>query len=240
MGLVGLGYVPLEFRYVAIFAFFLVTYLVSAWALIEDLKGIEWFTILTLPSAYAAATGLFFFLLPEEWYTQVIIYSMFGFGMYALYLTENIFSVAAVRTIQLVRAAHAIGFLMTILALVLGYNTIFSLRWEWWVNGLLVFAATWPLVYQALWSVKLSDTFELPVVLMTTGFSLLMGEMALVLSLLPVTVWIASLFLATLAYVVVGLLQHALDDRLFVRTVYEYLTVGMVVLAATLLVTPWK
>jgi hypothetical protein len=101
---------------------------VSAWALFDDLKGVEWITILTLPSLYAAAIASFYYLLPEGLASRVIILSLFGLGLYALYLTENIFSVAAIRTIQLVRAARAVGFLMSILVLVLFYNTIFSLK----------------------------------------------------------------------------------------------------------------
>ena len=66
----GIQYVPIEYRYVAIFGFFLITYLISAWALFDDLKGIEWLTILSLPSLYAAAIGLFYFLLPKFSYSH--------------------------------------------------------------------------------------------------------------------------------------------------------------------------
>jgi hypothetical protein len=77
-------------------------------------------------------------------------------------------------------------------------------------------------------------------VFMSLMISLCLGEVAGILSFLPVTVWIASLFLATVMYVVLGLLQHALEDRLFNRTIWEYLSVGVLVLMATLIVTPWK
>jgi len=240
LGLVVLQWVPLDYRYVAVFGFFLVAYLISAWALFEDLKGIEWLTILTLPAVFAAAMSLFYYLLPDNIWSQVIILSLFGFGLYAIYLTENIYSVAATRTIQLLRAAHAVGFLMTVLTLVLAYNTIYSLRLAWWINGLLVFAVSLPLLLQALWSVRLPERLGKDLIIISLGISLMMGEIGLGLSFLPVTVWIASLFLATVEYVVLGLLQHALDERLFTRTIYEYLSVGVFVLVATLVVTPWK
>ena len=64
LGLLAIQYVALEFRFVAVFGFFLVSYLVSAMALFDDLKGVEWVTIVPLPALYAASVALFYFLLP--------------------------------------------------------------------------------------------------------------------------------------------------------------------------------
>lgn len=239
-GLLAIQYVPLEYRYVAIFGFFLITYLVSAWALFDDLKGIEWLTILSLPSLYAVAIGLFYFLLPNGWLSRTIIVSLFGVGMYALYLTENIYSVAAVRTIQLLRAAHAVGFLLSILTLTLLYNTIFSLQWPFWTNGLLVFAGTFPVLVQGLWSVRLEQKVSKDIWHISLGLAYGCGLLASSLSFLPVTVWIAALFLATAVYVSMGLVQHELNERLFSRTVTEYVVVGVLVFIAAMFVTPWK
>lgn len=238
--LLGIQWVQLDYRYVAVFGFFLITYLVSAWALFDDLKGVEWITILSLPSAYAVGVSLFYFLLPENFLSRIVILSLFGLGLYALYLTENIYSVAAVRTIQLLRAAHAVGFLISLLTLALLYNTVFSLKWMWWLNGLLVLAVSFPIILQALWSVELSNRIEKHVWIMALGLTLLLVELTVILSFLPVTVWIAALCLATLAYVGVGLFQHQLENRLFSRTVYEYVAVGLFVLVAALIVTPWR
>ena len=240
LALLGIQYVPIDYRYVAIFGFFLITYLISAWALFDDLKGIEWLTILSLPSLYAAAIGLFYFLLPSSWPSRLLIISFFGLGMYALYLTENIYSVAAVRTIQLLRAAHAVGFLLSILTLALLYNTIFSLQWPFWANGIICLVTTFPVVAQGLWSVRLEKSVSKNILRMSLGLSINCGIIAIILSFLPVTVWIAALFLATVSYVCLGLLQHELNERLFGRTISEYVVVGFLVFIATLLVTPWK
>jgi len=233
-------YVPIDYRYVAIFGLFLVTYLVSAWALFDDLKGIEWITILSSPALYAVAIGLFYFLLPSNWISRFTIVTLFGVGMYALYLTENIFSVAASRTIQLLRAAHAVGFLLSILTVALLYNTIFSLQWPFWANGALVGIATWPIILNGLWSMKLDAYISKDILRMSTTLAITCGMIAVGLSFLPVTVWVAALFLATVVYVTLGLLQHELSERLFKRTITEYVVVGLLVLVATMLVTNWK
>jgi hypothetical protein len=240
LGLLGIQLVSLEARFLAIVLFGVVTYGVSAWALFEDLKGIEWFTILSLPSFYAIAVGMFYFLLPESTLSRLVILFLFGLGMYALYLTENIYSVAAIRTIQLLRAAHAVGFLMTILTSILLFNFIYSLKESFWVNASLVFLVSFPIMLQALWSIKLTRKLPFDVIIMAAGMAVVLSQIGMILSLLPVTVWIASLFLGTVVYVSLGLLQHALSERLFTRTIYEYVGVGVFVLGATLLVTPWK
>lgn len=240
LGLLAIQWVPIDFRYVAVFAFSIVTYLISAFVLLDDLKGVEWFTILILPTLYSTAIGLFYFLLPEGFISRVIILSLFGIGMYALYLTENIYSVAAVRTIQLLRAAHAVGFLISLLTLILLYNTIFSLRWPFWANALLVFVASLAVLLQGFWSIKLQRRLSLLVWYVSVAIAIVLSQVAMALSFLPMTVWASSLLLATLVYVCLGLMQHALHERLFQRTVYEYVGVGLFVLVAALAVTPWK
>lgn len=240
LGLLSIQWVSLEYRFVAVFGLTLVTYLISAFALIDDLKGVEWITILILPTFYTAAVALFYFLLPEGFLSRLIILSLFGLGLYAVYLTQNIYSVAAVRTIQLVRAAHAVGFLILLLTLVFLYNTVFSMRWQAWYNGISVFLLSVPLVLQSLWSVELNERLTRGVVWPSLGIGLILGQAAIVLSFLPVTVWVASLFLASIVYVFVGIMQHAMQERLFSQTVYEYLGVGLFVLVATLVITPWR
>lgn len=240
VGLLLLQWVPLDYRYLGILLLGFITYGMSAFALLEDLKGIEWFTILVLPTMYAVSISLFYFLLPEGFLSRLLIVSLFGVGMYTLFLTENIFSVAAARTIQLVRAAHAVGFLMTLLTLMLFYNTLFSLHWPFYLNGLGAFLVTLPAFIQGLWFIKLENKLDTALVKMSVGISYAIALLAIGLSFIPVTVWVASLFLATAVYVGLGLLQHALNDRLFEQTMYEYVGVGAFVFIATLVVTQWK
>lgn len=101
LGLLGIQSIDIDARYQAIGLLAGVAYGLSAWALFNDLKGTEWLTVLILPVLYPVAVALFYFLLPVRILSRVAILSIFGIGMYALLLTENIFSVAAIRTIQL-------------------------------------------------------------------------------------------------------------------------------------------
>lgn len=239
LGVLGVQSIEIEARYQAIGLLAGVAYGLSAWALFEDLKNIEWLTVLILPVMYPVSVALFYFLLPARLLTRVSILGLFGVGMYALLLTENIFNVAVARTIQLLRAAHAVGFLLTLVVAFFMWDTIFSFRLAPWWIGLLVFASALPLVLQALWSVNLEERITKKVWQNTLGLSWGVGILGLVIGFWPVTITAASLFLVTGLYVGLGLVQHSLSGRLFRKTVEEYAWVGGLVLVITFLMSRW-
>jgi len=70
-------------------------------------------------------------------------------------------------------------------------------------------------------------------------FSLSLGEIAFILSFWPISIALASLFLTSLVYVLLGLAQAYFSDRLFKRTIREYLVVGIAVFVVLLLYTNW-
>ncbi len=66
-----------------------------------------------------------------------------------------------------------------------------------------------------------------------------MGEVALGLAFLPVTVVVGSLFMTVAMYMLLGLGQAKLESRLFSQTVREYLVVGTLVFIGMFLATHW-
>ena len=240
LGVFSAQLTQIDYRYQILTVLGFLAYGLSAWALFDDLKGIEWFSILALPTLYPISVGLFYFLLPERFLTRLFILSLFGVGMYALLLTANIFSVAAIRTIQLLRAAHAVGFLITLATAFFLFDTIFSFRFPFWLNGLLVAGVSWPLMLQALWSVELSESsLSRRVFAFGTLVALGLGQLALGLSFWPVTIAVGSLFLVSMMYVALGVSQQHFMGRLFKRTLHEYLGVGAVVFTTIIFLTKW-
>ena len=239
IGLLAIQLANISWRYQAIFGLTILTYLLSAWALREGVSGIEWLTVLILPTLFTAGVGLFYFLLPSSWLARLPVAALYGLCLYALLLTENIFSVASIRNIQLLRAAHAVGFLLTLLTAFFLYNTILSFRLPFWLNFIFVFLASLPLFIQGLWSVKLEEKISGQIWFYSLALSLMVAEGALALSFWPVTVSANSLALITIMYVILGLTQHYLSQRLFRRTINEYLTVGIIVLAVIIITTHW-
>jgi hypothetical protein len=233
-------YTSLEWRYWVMGGFMVISYLISMWCLSDDLQRHERVTIVPLPALYAGAVGLFYFLLPESLISKVFVLGMFGIGMYALFLTSNIYSVAKGRTIQLLHAAHAIGFLFTLLTSLLFANTIFSLRLPFYLNGLLIGLTHFPLIFMSLWSVKLETYIRKELSMLTTLVTLLLIEFAIVLSFMPHSVWYQALFIMSFMYLGVSILRSFLAERLFMNAVTEYSLVGVFVFALFLLVFPTK
>ena len=70
-------------------------------------------------------------------------------------------------------------------------------------------------------------------------FSLALAEIAVSLFFWPVTVVVGSLFLTVALYMLLGLGQASIEERLFGQTVREYLVVGLVVFLGMFLATRW-
>jgi len=164
---------------------------------------------------------------------------LYFFGLYALFLSENIFSVASIRTIQLFRSASAVSFLLTLFISFLLYDTIFSFRLPFYLNAIFVFFISVFLFLHGVWSVDLEEKVSSKVIWFSLLFSLSLGEIAFILSFWPISIALASLFLTSLVYVLLGLAQAYFSDRLFKRTIREYLVVGIAVFVVLLLYTNW-
>lgn len=240
LGLIGVQYTFLEIRYFVIAIFVLFTYVISTWALADDLQSHERVTIVPLPALYAAAVSLFYFLLPESIISQAVIVALFGIGMYALFLTSNIFSVAKGRTIQLVHAANAISGIFGVLISLLFSNTVFSLKLPFYFNFLLIGLVHFPLIFILLWSVNLENKVEKDVVGFSLILTLILMELALILSFFPLGVWFYALFIMSFFYIGIGLMQSFIRGRLFVRTLVEYSLVAVFVALMFLAVLPFK
>ncbi len=237
---VAVQYIPLDWRPLGLLVFALLAYLLAAWSMFDNLDGIEWLTVVPLPALYALSVSGFYFLLPASWLARAVIMGLFGLGMYALFLAGNIFTVAKFRTIQLLRAAQAVLFFFSLIAALLVYNTVFSLGlWFLW-NGLLVGLATTLLCFSFFWSVRLEARLSREVWSLTFRTGIIIGFMAMVLSFFPSSLWPTSLLMMTAMYVLLGLGQSALEQRLFTNTVREYLAVLIGVSVMYLFLLPWK
>lgn len=237
LGLWTTQLIPFEQRYEAIIFFFGISILFSAWALFSDIAGIQWLTVLTLPTLYPLSVALFYFLLPRNPFLQAVLLVSFGVGMYCLFLTENIYSVAAIRTIPLLRVAHAGGFLFTVITSIFLLGTMFGFRLPFWANGILAALCLFPLFLAGLWSSTLKRRIEKSVWKQSLIFSFIAGELAMAVSLLPMVPLVSAIVVSGYLYAVLGLLQQQAQERLFSKTIQEYIFVGFMVILAALFVT---
>lgn len=236
MGLLVVQRLPVESRYSAIGFFALASYLLTAWSLLKDLHGMSWIVNLILPTLYPISVALFYFLLPQARSTQMVVVALFAISMYALLLTVNIFAVASIRTIQLLRAARAVGFLLSILTSAFLFHVIFSLRVGSPLVGLLVLVVSLPILWQGVWSHVASTTVKREFYYGLVG-AVVVAEMAIALSYWLIGVPLASVVLSMGMYVILGLFQHDMEGRLFDRTIQEYVGfAGIVFVVVTIAV----
>lgn len=218
----------------------LASFVLSALTLREGLKGIKWFTLLLLPPFFTASLGLFYFLLPVRWLTRLPIAILYALGLYAILLVENIYNVAVSRSIQLLRVAHAVGFLITLATLFFLFNIIFSFRFPAYINFISMLFILFPLVFQVLWAIELTERVEKRLVYFSIFSSLMVAQIAFVISFWPLTPILASLFLTSICYTFIGIGQHHFAERLFQKNIMEYVRVFVIIFILILLTTRYR
>jgi hypothetical protein len=239
MGFVAIGFLDNQYRYLSIFSLSLLTIILFIWSLHEGLGRNLTLVTLVLPTFFTLGVGLFWFLLPSTIFARIPIVVFYGIGMYALCLTSNIYTVATIRTIALLRAAKGVGFVLTLITSFLIFDTILSLHEPVWLTAPLVALISFPLVFEGLWVIDLEPKLSKDILSTSLIFSLVMGEVAAVLFFWPVTVVVGSLFLTVAIYMLLGLGQAKLEGRLFRDTVREYVLVGLLVFIGMFIATRW-
>jgi hypothetical protein len=228
-----------DYRFVMVGILSLLSYALTSWSLTEDVTGIEWLILFILPVFYTASLSLFYFLLPGRWLTRVVITVVFAVGMYAILLVENIHNVAASRSIQLVRAARSVGFLLTLIVVFLCSNIVYSFRLSGIFNMLILSIITFILAIQSVWSVKLEQKIESYLLIYSLVVAVAIGELAMALSFWPIENASYSLLITAGFYTMISLIQQHLTGRLFKDSVREYAVVFVFTLILTFLTTHW-
>lgn len=238
-GFVGIQFLKDQNRFWAIGVLGLLTFALFLWSLFENLGRNMTLLTLVLPVMFTLGVGFFWFLLPANIYARIPIILFYGIGIYILCLTANIYSVASVKTIALLRAARGVGFVLTLLIGFLIFDAILSIRTEIYYLVPAVFALSFPLYLQGLWSMVLEKEYSGELVTLAIICSLITAEIAAALYFWPVTIVVGSLFLTVACYMLLGLGQSKLEGRLFSSTVREHLTVGILIFVAMYIATRW-
>ena len=209
------------------------------WAMRADLKENFSPQLFILPFLYSLAFGLFFFLVPARFLTRIFMTSLYAFGLYSLFLSENIFVVSSIRTIALLASARTVSFVATILSYFFLSTVVFSLHLNWYLLIPSVFMFTFPLVLHALWTHTLNKRVlkDIAWVLCITAS---LTEVAAILWFWPTTPTIIALFMTGFFYSVIGTAQMWFERRLFRNVISEYLWVSVVVLIVIIVFTSWS
>lgn len=229
-----------DLRYQVMAFLGIATALLAIFSLWGELSGIKYFLLLLLPVYFVMGASLFYFLIPVRWLTRLPFALAFGISVYLLMLTSNIYNIAAIRTIALLRAAHAVGLLFTLISAFFLTNVLFSLHLAVYFIVPAVIAICMPLYLVSLWSYELEDYISSRVFLFTIVYTLVTAEIATIVSFWPIVPINGALVIVTIMYVLLGLGQLVLGDKLKARVLWEHLTVAVIVILIVMLSTTWS
>lgn len=215
------------------------TLLLAMFALWGELSGVKYFLLLLLPVYFVIGASLFYFLLPVRWLTRLPFAFSFGISVYLLMLTANIYNVAAIRTIALLRAAHAVGLLFSLVSTFFLTNVLFSLHLPVYYIVPVVALICGPLYLVGMWSYELEEFVSRRVFVYAGVFALVTAELATIISFWPVVPINGALIIITTMYVFLGLGQFVFQDKIKQRVVWEHLGVALLVFVIVLMATKW-
>jgi len=219
--------------------FIITTYLLSYFSLLEGIKKIGWFGLFLMPELITLFFYLFYFLFPGRWLTRLPFIFIYEISIYAVLLCVNIFNVGVEKNLQLYRAAFSINFFYQAVVSFLFYNVLFSFKYSFLINMIGAGISAFLLSLQLFWSIRLNRHLEKEVVTYSLFMVLLMMEITLVASFIPLRTAVYALFLTASYYSVTGIIHHHIDEKLFAETVREYVSVWIFVLVITLLSLNW-
>ena len=224
--------------YWSIFGFSLLVLACIFWSL-EKFSKFKFLVLSILPLTFTVSLTLFVSLLPGHFLIPVVTSVGFALVFYSLLLTLNIYNVAAIRTIVLVRAAHSVGFLFGMLSAFFAFEVIFAFHLSFYLISVLVFLTSFLVAVSVLWSFELEEYISWRVLIYSLVLALLVAQFSLVFAFWPIIPMVAALGAVGAFYVALGLTQFHFNDRLNSKTVLEYASVALVVLILLFLTARW-
>lgn len=184
-----------------------------------------------MPTAFFIGFALFAILLPQNFLLSLMYSLFFGLICYAMFLVENVFLVAiGFRTPPLYRAAYTVGLILLLLTSFFLFDSLFSFKLAYWLNVLFVFVISTIIFLYIYFSVTIelaNDGKDKNIWYYILMPSLLVSEVALILSFWPVGIFKGSIYLVMIVYIINGLLHAELRGRLFKRTWLVFVWVGV-------------
>ncbi|PIR80097.1 MAG: hypothetical protein COU25_01920 [Candidatus Levybacteria bacterium CG10_big_fil_rev_8_21_14_0_10_35_13] len=182
---------------------------------------------LILPFFYSLAIGLFYLLVPARFITRIGMTFLYALGLYSLFLSENIFAISSVRTIQLLSGARTVSLVLTMLSYFFISNVVFSFHINVFLTLILIFLYTFPMLLHAFWTYTLEKNLS-KYIFWVFSLSICLVEVAAFLWFSLGSPTVIALFLTAICYVVLGLAHAWLEKRLFRSVILEYFWVTII------------
>jgi uncharacterized membrane protein YiaA len=208
------------------------------WAIRDDVSENKAYQAFILPFFYSFAFGSFYFLTPTVFLSRAILTVVYAFGLYSLFLSQNILVVSSMRTIALLSGARIVSFVITLISYFFLANIVYSLHVTIFLVILIVLIYTYCLIYASLWTYNLQKTVQ-SVGIWVSALTVCLVETATILWFWPSSPTVIALFLAGFFYTVVGLSHVWFERRLFKGILWEYVWVGCITFFVLILFSSW-
>ena len=214
-------------------------YLLTAFAILEGITGREWIMLFIMPVYFTLVLTLLYFFFPQRWLTRLPFLIIYSISLYAIMLSQNIFNVGAQKSLQLYRAAFSVNYLYITLTAFLVYNLILSFRLTFIENNFYILLASLPLAIHFFWSSDAKVTIDREVIKYGIFVSVIISEVSLAFSFIPISIAVFALFLTSLLYSLLGICQAHIQQKLYRERIREYLFVLGFVLIIVILSINW-
>lgn len=225
--------------YIFVPILFLVVYVGTFFSVLEDITDHEWVMLFLHPVYLTLVFYLFYFFLPQRWLTRLPFIVFYTISIYAVLLSQNIFNVGVSKSIQLFRAAYSVNFLFLTISTFLTYSLIVSLRMYFFFNFLFILLTTIPLALHLLWSIEPASKVRRSLLRQSVFIALLIAEIGMLLSFMPINQSIYALILTSLYYGLCGLFQVYHQGSFFKERIREFIFVFIFTLIIFVLGTRW-
>lgn len=239
LGLLSTQLVPFYLTYHFITGLAVLVFIMSVWALWEGLNKSKAIILSVLPVLFTIAIASFYYLLPGRWLTRIPVAVGFGLIMYTLFLSQNVFNVASIRTIPLYRVASTTIFVLTLITAFLLFTVIFSLNLFFAYNGLIIFLLSVPLILQFVWSIQMGS-LNLFMIVFSIILSFIMGEVAIALSFWPMNKLMQAIVLSAFLYAILGISTLNLRERLTKTDIWIFAGFGSLIFIIAAIFTSWN
>lgn len=217
----------------------ILTYFFTFFSLAEGIEKTGWFGLFVMPVAVSVSFYLFYFLFPGRWLTRIPFIFFYEISIYATIVCSNIFNVGVEKNLGLYRAAFSVNFLYQAIVSFLFFNLIFALKSGFLFNGLISGVIGLVLGLNLFWTIRLKRHLESEVRNYAFLTGLVLMELGVLASFLPLQTPVYALFLTGGYYSLAGLIYNYIDEKLFRETIREYLVVFGFVILITYLSLSW-
>lgn len=193
----------------------------------EGLRRIEYFILPILPVLFTISSALFYNIIPDRWLTRLAFIFTYGFLIYSIFLIINIFNAAKIKNIQLLKVARTIYFFVSSFTVFLFSYVILSFHVINLLSSASISLFVLLIAQTFIWSFSLREKLEKEEIFLSFFCAFLIFELSLSLTFWPLNIYLTSLFLTSIYYSLIGVIDNLLSFKIRGWSLMEYTAINI-------------